>query len=101
MDRILAMASQHPVLIFSLTSCCMCHTVKTLFFEIGANPAVHELDEDPNGRQIESVLIKLTGKRPAVPVVFIGGQLVGTTDRVMSLHLGGSLVPMLRQARAL
>ncbi|XP_068658084.1 glutaredoxin-C1-like [Aristolochia californica] len=95
------MASQHPVLIFSLTSCCMCHAVKSLFFELGTNPAVHELDEDPNGREIETVLIKLMGKRPAVPVIFIGGQLVGTTDRVMSLHLGGSLIPMLRQARAL
>ena len=36
-----------------------------------------------------------------VPAVFIGGTLVGTTDQVMSLHLGGQLVPLLRQAGAL
>jgi glutaredoxin 3 len=36
-----------------------------------------------------------------MPVVFIGGKLIGGTNKVMSLHLGGELVPMLKNAGAL
>jgi glutaredoxin 3 len=36
-----------------------------------------------------------------VPAVFVGGDLVGGTNRVMALHLSGELVPMLRNAGAL
>ncbi|XP_058077323.1 glutaredoxin-C1-like [Magnolia sinica] len=101
MERVLALASQHPVLIFSMSTCCMCHAIKTLFFELGVNPTIHEIDEDPNGREMERVLLRLLGRSPPVPLVFIGGQLVGPIDRVMSLHLGGSLVPLLKEVGAL
>ncbi|KAJ8623162.1 hypothetical protein MRB53_031691 [Persea americana] len=101
MERVLAMTSQHPVMVFSVSSCCMCHTIKTLFNEIGVNPAVHELDKDPNGREMEKVLARLLGRSPPVPIVFIGGQLVGSTDRIMTLHISGSLIPLLRDAGAL
>jgi len=33
--------------------------------------------------------------------VFVGGDLVGGTNRVMALHLAGELVPMLKSASAL
>lgn len=79
----------------------MCHTIKTLFNGIGVNPAVHELDKDPNGREMEKVLARLLGRSPPVPIVFIGGQLVGSTDRIMTLHISGSLIPLLREAGAL
>ncbi|URE28356.1 Glutaredoxin [Musa troglodytarum] len=79
----------------------MCHTVKRLFCELGVNPAVHELDEDPRGKDMERALAKMLGRSPPVPAVFIGGNLVGPTDEVMALHLGGKLVPLLRNAGAL
>ncbi|XP_077218636.1 glutaredoxin-C1-like [Tasmannia lanceolata] len=101
MERVIALASQHPVVIFSLSSCCMCHAVKRLFCGIGVNPAVHELDEDPNGRDLEKVLLRLLGRNPAVPVVFIGGQFVGPIETVMSLHLSGALIRLLKEAGAL
>jgi glutaredoxin 3 len=62
---------------------------------------VHELDKDPRGKDVERALAGMVGRSPPVPTVFIGGALVGPTDRVMSLHLGGQLVPLLRQAGAL
>ena len=37
---------------------------------------------------------------PTVPAVFVGGDLVGGTNRVMALHLAGELVPMLMNAGA-
>ncbi|CAL9076523.1 unnamed protein product [Musa textilis] len=101
MDKVMKLASQRAVVVFSLSSCCMCHTVSSLFHDLGVNATIHELDKDPRGREMERALTKLVGRNPPVPVVFIGGKLVGSTDRIMSLHLGGKLVPLLHEAGAL
>lgn len=97
------LASQRAVVIFGRSNCCMCHAVKTLFSELGVGWAVHELDKDPRGTDMEKALARMVGpgRSPPVPAVFIGGKLVGPTDQVMSLHLGGKLVPLLREAGAL
>ncbi|KAF7837860.1 monothiol glutaredoxin-S2 [Senna tora] len=100
MERVTNMASERAVVIFSKSSCCMCHTIKTLFSDFGVNPAVHELDEIPRGRDVEQALSQL-GCNPTVPAVFIGGDLVGGANEVMSLHLNRSLIPMLKRAGAL
>ncbi|KAE8712386.1 Monothiol glutaredoxin-S2 [Hibiscus syriacus] len=100
MEKVMKLASERPVVIFSKSSCCMCHTIKTLFYEFGASPAVYELDEMPRGRELEQGLLRL-GCSPSVPAVFIGGDLVGGANEVMSLHLNRSLVPMLRRVGAL
>ncbi|XP_028751703.1 monothiol glutaredoxin-S2-like [Neltuma alba] len=100
MESVRNMASERPVVIFSKSSCCMCHTIRTLFAEFGVNPAVHELDQIPAGREVEQALLRL-GCSPAVPAVFIGGELVGGTNEVMSLHLNRSLIPMLKRAGAI
>ncbi|URD76914.1 Glutaredoxin [Musa troglodytarum] len=93
MDNVTRLASQRAVVIFSRSSCCFCYSVKSLFHELGVNAAVHELDEDPRGAEM--------GRRSPVPAVFIGGKLVGSTDKIMTLHLGGNLVPQLMAAGAL
>ncbi|KAG1338615.1 glutaredoxin-C1 [Cocos nucifera] len=101
MDRVNKLASQKAVVIFSLSSCCMCHTIKRFFSELGVNPTIYELDEDPKGKDMERALAKMVGRNPPVPAVFIGGNLVGPTDKIMSLHLSGKLVPLLRDAGAI
>ncbi|KAK8673397.1 hypothetical protein V6N13_111735 [Hibiscus sabdariffa] len=101
LERIERLASGNAVVIFSVSSCCMCHAIKRLFCGMGVNPAVIELDQDPRGRDMEKALIRLLGASPAVPVVFIGGKLVGAMDRVMASHINGTLVPLLKQAGAL
>jgi glutaredoxin 3 len=100
-ERVRRLASQCTVVIFGASNCCMCHAVKTLFTEMGVSWTVHELDKDPRGKDVERALAGMVGRNPPVPAVFIGGTLVGPTDKVMSLHLGGQLVPLLRQAGAL
>ncbi|XP_057430551.1 monothiol glutaredoxin-S4-like [Lotus japonicus] len=100
MDRVTTLASERSVVIFSKSTCCMCHTIITLFSDFGVNPTVHEIDEMPRGRDIEQALSRL-GCSPAVPAVFIGGELVGGANEVMSLHLNRSLIPMLRRAGAI
>ncbi|KAL6899110.1 hypothetical protein ACP4OV_005768 [Aristida adscensionis] len=103
--RVERLASESAVVVFSVSSCCMCHAVKRLFCGMGVHPTVHELDLDPRGRELERALAPLLGYGPAgapvVPVVFIGGKLVGAMDRVMAAHINGSLVPLLKEAGAL
>ena len=102
MNRVMKLASERAVVVFTLSSCCMCHTVTRLMADLGVNALVHELDSDPRGKDMERALLKMLGGRgPAVPAVFIGGKLVGGTNRVMSLHLASELVPMLKSAGAL
>ncbi|XP_020597622.1 putative glutaredoxin-C14 [Phalaenopsis equestris] len=101
MEEVKSLVSKRPVVIFSLSSCCMSYTVKSLFFDLGVNVDVHELDEEAQGKEMGSALAGLIGRNPPVPVVFIGGRLIGSTDKVMSLHLGGKLVKLLKDAGAL
>ncbi|KAF5735845.1 glutaredoxin-C5-like [Tripterygium wilfordii] len=102
-ERIERLASENAVVIFSISSCCMCHAIKSLFCGMGVNPTVYELDEDPRGKELENALTRLLGSSTstAVPVVFIGGKLVGAMDRVMAAHINGILVPLLKNAGAL
>ncbi|WCJ23537.1 Thioredoxin superfamily protein [Euphorbia peplus] len=99
MERITELVSERPVVIFSKSTCCMCHAIKTLLCDFGVNPSVHELDEIDRGREIEQALSRLGC--PTFPAVFVGGELVGGANEVMSLHLNRSLIPMLRRAGAL
>ncbi|CAA3018968.1 monothiol glutaredoxin-S10-like, partial [Olea europaea subsp. europaea] len=45
------------LVIFSKSSCCMCHAIKRLFYEQGVNPMIYELDKEINGREMEHALI--------------------------------------------
>ncbi|KAM3335405.1 hypothetical protein ACQJBY_029701 [Aegilops geniculata] len=101
-DMVTALASEGAVVIFGVRSCCMFNTMKALFADLGvSSTTVHELDKDPQGEEVERALAGMVSQSPAVPAVFIGGELVGRTDTIMSLHLKGQLVPLLRQAGAL
>ncbi|KQJ82394.1 glutaredoxin-C5 [Brachypodium distachyon] len=107
-ERVERLASESAVVVFSVSSCCMCHAVKRLFCGMGVHPTVHELDLDPRGLELERALAALLGGSGSgagaggvVPVVFIGGKLVGAMDRVMAAHINGSLVPLLKDAGAL
>lgn len=61
---------------------------------------IHELDQDPRGKEMEYALTRL-GCSPAVPAVFIGGKFVGSATTVMTLHVNGSLNKLLKDAGAL
>ncbi|KAH7517119.1 monothiol glutaredoxin-S11 [Ziziphus jujuba] len=95
MDKVMRLASEKGVVIFSKTSCCLSYAVNILFQELGVSPVVHELDQDPEGREMEKALMRLGCNGP-IPAVFIDGKLVGSTNEVMSLHLSGKLIPQLK-----
>ncbi|KAM2279223.1 hypothetical protein ACFX1S_040093 [Malus domestica] len=43
----------------------MCHTIKPLFCDMGINPTMHVLDEDPRGKDLERALMSLLGTSSA------------------------------------
>ncbi|MFQ6628377.1 hypothetical protein Gotur_007414 [Gossypium turneri] len=100
MDRVAKLASQKAVVIFSKSSCCMCHAIKRLFYEQGVSPAIYELDEDARGKEMEWALTRL-GCNPPVPAVFIGGNFVGSANTILTLQLNGSLKNLLKNAGAI
>ncbi|KAJ9171865.1 hypothetical protein P3X46_015171 [Hevea brasiliensis] len=100
MDTVNRLVKEKPVVIFSKSSCCMSHSIKSLICGFGANPTVYELDRIPNGQQIERALVQ-QGCQPSVPAVFIGQKLIGGERQVMSLHVQNQLIPLLIDAGAL
>ncbi|KAM7500595.1 hypothetical protein LguiA_025009 [Lonicera macranthoides] len=100
MEMVKTLATEHPVVIFSKTNCCITHTPETLIRNFGANPVVHKLDQLPKGHQLERELLE-SGLNPSVPAVFIGGQMVGGSNEVLSLKIQGKLKQMLIDAKAI
>ncbi|KAL4335399.1 hypothetical protein GQ457_07G045180 [Hibiscus cannabinus] len=99
--RIRRLISENPVIVFSRSSCCMCHVMKKLLATIGVHPTVIELDE----HEIASLPPPpardgLSSRNPA-PAVFIGGTCVGGLESLVALHLSGHLVPKLVEVGAL
>ncbi|KAL0378792.1 UNVERIFIED_CONTAM: Monothiol glutaredoxin-S1 [Sesamum radiatum] len=71
MDMVKKLGTENSVVIFSETSCGISHAISTLIRGFGANPVIYEVDELPNGHEIERALTAL-GWNPSVPAVFIG-----------------------------
>ncbi|KAG2285879.1 hypothetical protein Bca4012_033557 [Brassica carinata] len=148
------MSSEKGVVIFSKSSCCMSYAVQVLFQDLGVHPTVHEIDKDPDCREIEKALMRLGCSTPVpavfvgersgyiqqelvlhvlciqvlfqtvheidkdpdcreiekalmrlgcstpVPAIFVGGKLMGSTTEAMSMHLSGSLVPLVKPFQA-
>ncbi|KAK8639559.1 hypothetical protein V6N13_137934 [Hibiscus sabdariffa] len=95
MDKVTILASEKGVVLFSKNSCCLCYAVKVLFQELGVTPTIYEIDQDPECREMEKALMRLGCNAPA-PAIFIGGRLIGSMNEVMSLHLSGGLLPLLK-----
>jgi glutaredoxin 3 len=111
-ERVARMAGGNAVVVFSASGCCMCHVVKRLLLGLGVGPTVYELDQMGGlGREIQAALGQLLSSpgpgvggghhQPAVPVVFVGGRLLGGVEKVMACHINGTLVPLLKEAGAL
>ncbi|GMH27771.1 hypothetical protein Nepgr_029614 [Nepenthes gracilis] len=100
MDALRRLVDEKPVVVFSRSSCCVSHSMKQLICSYGANLTVYELDEIPNGREVDRALQSI-GCRPSVPAVFIGQKFVGGANEVISLQVQGKLVPMLMEAGAI
>ncbi|GMI76056.1 hypothetical protein like AT2G30540 [Hibiscus trionum] len=95
MDKVTILASEEGVVLFSKSSCCLCYAVTILFQELGVTPTIYEIDQDPECMEMEKALMRLGCNAP-VPAIFIGGRLIGSMNEIMSLHLSGGLLPLLK-----
>ncbi|XP_054796672.1 LOW QUALITY PROTEIN: glutaredoxin-C10-like [Prosopis cineraria] len=99
--RIQRLISEHPVIIFSRSSCCMCHVMKKLLATIGVHPTVIELDDHEIAALPASSDLDTESLRNRAPAVFIGGACIGGLESLVALHLSGHLVPKLVEVGAL
>ncbi|WVY95607.1 hypothetical protein V8G54_027758 [Vigna mungo] len=79
MEKVIRLSAERGVVVFTKSSCCLCYAVNILFQELQVDPVVHEIDKDPEGKEMEKALTRLGCSAP-VPAVFIGGTLVGSTN---------------------
>ncbi|XVF87419.1 hypothetical protein PTKIN_Ptkin18bG0118500 [Pterospermum kingtungense] len=96
---------ENAVIVFGKRGCCMCHVVKRLLQGHGVNPAVCEVEEEKE-EAVVNELSRIDGERGGgagvqFPAIFVGGKWFGGLDRVMSTHISGELVPILKDAGAL
>lgn len=69
------MEKNNAVVIFSKTYCPYCSDVKDLFDQLRVDYIKIELDDSPNGPEMQQALIAMTGMR-TVPQVFINGTKI-------------------------
>ncbi|CAN1217522.1 GRXC6 [Linum perenne] len=100
-DRIQRLISENPVIIFSRSSCSMCHVMKKLLATIGVNPTVIELEDHEISALPLPPPTKHASRNQMAPAVFIGGTCVGGLESLVGLHLSGHLVPKLVEVGAL
>ncbi|XP_061374964.1 glutaredoxin-C6-like [Gastrolobium bilobum] len=94
--RIQRLISEHPVIIFTRSSCCMCHVMKKLLATIGVHPTVIELDD----HEIAALPSSSEDNTPP-PAAFIGGTCIGGLESLVALHVSGHLIPKLVEVGAL
>ncbi|KAK4720915.1 hypothetical protein R3W88_011148 [Solanum pinnatisectum] len=98
MGMVTKLGATSAVVIFTKSSCCISHSIETRSF--GANSTIYELDTHPNEKQMEKALMEL-GCQPSVPAIFIGKELVGGANEIMSLNVRGKLKQLFIRANAI
>jgi len=86
--------SQERVVIFSKESCPYCYDAKSVFDKMGQKYAVVELNQHPQGGQVQDALSDMTGAR-TVPRVFIDGKCIGGGTDTVQLYKSGKLEEIL------
>jgi glutaredoxin 3 len=87
--------ASHDVVVFSKTYCPFCTATKGLLQDLSIKAKVIELDEVPNGSQIQAALLDLSGQR-TVPNVFVKGGHLGGNDDTQAAARTGKLQEMLK-----
>ncbi|KAK8546783.1 hypothetical protein V6N13_093826 [Hibiscus sabdariffa] len=96
---------ENSVIVFCKRGCCICHVVKRLLLEHGVNPTVCEIEKEKEAG-VRNELSRINSDRregsiKQLPVIFVGGKLFGGLDKLISTHISGELVPILRGVGAL
>ncbi|KAG6475922.1 monothiol glutaredoxin-S3-like [Zingiber officinale] len=99
-----AAVAENPVVVVGARGCCMCDVARRLLLGLGVNPVMCEIGE---GAEDAATMMEAEaaagggGRSAAQPLVFVGGRLLGGLDRLVTVHITGELVPILKEAGAL
>lgn len=106
LDQVKALVEKYSVVVFSKTYCPFCRMTKsTLAGELDEHPelakdvVVVELDNNPDGAELQAALASWTGQR-TVPNTFINGVHIGGNDDLTALNRSGELAKLLKAASA-
>jgi len=94
------LVNQDKVVIFSKTSCPYCFDAKEVFDKIGQKYTVVELNNHPQGPQVQDALKEMTGAR-TVPRVFVNGQCIGGGSDTVNMYKTGNLEKILSKEKML
>lgn len=92
-----AVAAHSGVLVFSKTTCPFCDRVKAAFAAKAIPYSVVELDRVDKAAEVRKELTRLSGIS-TVPVIFIGGKLIGDSSTTIRKLSQGELDSTLRDA---
>ncbi|XP_055809097.1 glutaredoxin-C9-like [Solanum dulcamara] len=102
--RVAKSISENAIIVVAIRGCCMCHVAKNLLLGLGANPTIFEVndeDEDDVKKELSIIVSSAGGTTTELPAVFVGGNMFGGLERVISTHISGELVPLLKEVGAL
>ncbi|KAI8381281.1 glutaredoxin [Radiomyces spectabilis] len=85
---------QYDVVVFSKSYCPYCKQAIALLTELGHPPFILQMDQTPNGDEIQDYLERFSGQR-TVPNIFIKQKHIGGCDSLMQLHESGQLEEIL------
>jgi glutaredoxin 3 len=90
----------NAVVVFSKSYCPYCKQTKNTLSSFGAKYAVFELDQMPDGSDLQDALEDITGQR-TVPNVLVQGKHIGGNSDIQSLKSSDKLEELLQGAGAL
>ncbi|KAI8067547.1 glutaredoxin [Gongronella butleri] len=89
--------AENKVTIFSKSYCPFCLGAKDIFDDLNVNYKALELDERPDGPEIQHALLELTQQR-TVPNIFVNQVHVGGSDDLKKALASGKLATLLKEA---
>ena len=89
-DQIIQDIAAGGVLIYSKSYCPYCVEAKQILTAGNVQFKSYELDQIPNGQEIQNNAAQLNGQR-TVPMIYIGKQFIGGCSDLKSLKSSGKL----------
>ncbi|TDZ33774.1 Glutaredoxin-C2 [Colletotrichum sidae] len=99
-QQVQSIIDENSVVVFSKSYCPYCRQTKSTLEELGAEFKVVELDQLPDGGEIQDVLEQISGQR-TVPNSYIAQKHIGGNSDLQGLLKGGKLENILKEASAI
>ncbi|KAF6807109.1 glutaredoxin [Colletotrichum sojae] len=99
-QQVQSIIDENAVVVFSKSYCPYCRATKSTLDELNADYKVIELDQVPDGAEIQDVLESISGQR-TVPNSYISQKHIGGNSDIQGLLKGNKLESLLKEANAI